>query len=116
MKRFLTAKSLFAFSAMILMIGVSDVLAQKHRPTIKRKAVARKTVTTAAPVEKLYAVTSGTTIHVRLNSQLSSRVNQVGDTFRVTVTEPVYSETGVIVIPSGSTLTGRVDSVSPAAN
>ena len=30
------------------------------------------------------------------------------------MTEPVYSDTGVIVIPVGSTVTGRVDSVRPA--
>jgi hypothetical protein len=39
----------------------------------------------------------------------------VGDTFTATVTEPVYSSTGVLVVPEGSTLTGRVDSVARAA-
>ncbi len=115
MKKILTAKTLFALLVMIMMAGATDVLAQKRKPVLKRKPVAKKTVKPAVPAEKLYTVVSGTTVHVRLNSQLSSKVNHVGDTFRVTVTEPVYSDTGVIVIPSGSTMTGRVDNVSPAA-
>jgi hypothetical protein len=101
---------------MIILMGATDTFAQKRKPTLKRKPVARRIVKPAVPGEKLYSVRSGTTIPVRLNSQLSSKVNHVGDTFRATVTDPVYSDTGVVVVPSGSTLTGRVDTVTPAAN
>jgi hypothetical protein len=49
-----------------------------------------------------------------MNETISSRTARVNDRFTATVTEPVYSETGVIVIPVGSTVTGRVDSVRQA--
>ncbi|HSK71446.1 MAG TPA: LysM peptidoglycan-binding domain-containing protein [Pyrinomonadaceae bacterium] len=61
-----------------------------------------------------YTVERGTVIRVRMNETLSSRTARAGDRFTTTVTEPVYSNTGQIVIPVGSTLTGRVDSVNRA--
>ena len=64
----------------------------------------------------MYAVATGTVLHSRMNKTISSKTARVGDTFTVTVTEPVYSSNGVVVIPTGSTLTGRVSSVKPAAN
>ncbi|MEP6945988.1 MAG: hypothetical protein ABJA02_08735 [Acidobacteriota bacterium] len=111
MKKIINKTSLFAIFALLFGFTSQGVLAQKKKPVLKHKPVARKP---SAPVEKLYSVSSGTTIHVRINSMLSSKVNRVGDTFKVTVTEPVYSNTGVVVIPPGSTLAGRVDSVTPS--
>jgi len=49
-----------------------------------------------------------------MNQTLNSRSARVGDTFTTTVTEPVYSTNGVVVVPIGATLTGRVNSVIPA--
>jgi len=49
-----------------------------------------------------------------MNETINSKTARVGDRFTSTVTEPVYSDTGVIVIPVGSTVTGRVDSVRQA--
>jgi hypothetical protein len=50
-----------------------------------------------------------------MNETISSKTARIGDRFTATVTEPVYSTTGVVVIPVGSTVTGRVDSVKAAA-
>jgi hypothetical protein len=86
-------------------------MAQKKRPVLKRKAVAVKRKVPAAPV---YSVASGTIMRVRMNQTITSKTARVGQTFTTTVTEPVYSTTGVVVIPTGSTITGRVDSVTPA--
>ncbi|MGE3467351.1 MAG: LysM peptidoglycan-binding domain-containing protein [Pyrinomonadaceae bacterium] len=61
-----------------------------------------------------YTVPQGTVIRVRMNSNISSKTARVGDTFSTTVTEPVYSSSGVVVIPTGSTLTGRVNAVRTA--
>ncbi len=61
-----------------------------------------------------YTVASGTRIRVRMNETISSKTARVGDTFTTTVTEPVYSTNGTVVIPTGSTITGRVNSVKPA--
>jgi hypothetical protein len=49
-----------------------------------------------------------------MEGTINSKTARVGDTFTTTVTEPVYSETGVVVIPVGSKITGRVDSVVKA--
>jgi LysM repeat protein len=59
-------------------------------------------------------VERGTRIRVRMNETISSKTVQVGDTFTTTVTEPVYSTTGAVVIPVGSTITGRVNAVTRA--
>ena len=88
---------LFLFSSV-------ELLAQR-RPAIRRSATTR---TTNATVER------GTRIRVRMNETLSSKTARVGDTFSTTVTEPVYSTSGGVVIPVGSTVIGRVNAVTKA--
>jgi hypothetical protein len=61
-------------------------------------------------------VDAGTRFHARMNDTLSSKRARVGERFTATVTDPVYSSGGVLLVPAGSTLTGRVDTVRPAAN
>jgi hypothetical protein len=100
-----------AFFSAAVFAGALDVSAQT-----KRKPVIKKKVTTVAkpPVAKLYSVPAGKRIRVRMNETLSSKTAKVGDRFTVTVTEPVYSTIGVVVIPVGSELVGRVDVVKAA--
>ena len=89
-----------------------DVAAQtKRRPTVKRRVAAKRTVTPAA---RLFTVATGKRFHARMNDTISSKTVRIGDRFSATVTEPVYSTTGVVVIPSGTEVIGRVDSVTPA--
>jgi len=104
-----------AILSIFLIIGSANIFAQRRRPVLHRhhRAVARQPV---APAEKMYEVATGTTIRVRINKTLSSRTATVGTLFTTTVTEPVYSTTGAVVIPMGSTVVGRVDSVKSAAN
>lgn len=104
-------KSLILFLALILVAGSADTFAQKRKPVIRKRPVAKRVVKPAVP---LYTVSSGTTMRVRMNNTLSSKTARVGDTFTATVTEPVYSSTGVVVIPTGSTVVGRVDTVTAA--
>ncbi len=49
-----------------------------------------------------------------MNETVSSKTARVGDRFTTTVTEPVYSNTGVVVIPSGSEVVGKVTAVQKA--
>ena len=112
MKKTFNFKSLTAILAILLAFGAADVMAQKKKPVLRKKTIVRKT--TVKPAVKLYTVSTGTTFRVRMNNSISSKTARVGDTFTTTVTEPVYSNTGQIVIPIGSTVTGRVDSVIPA--
>ncbi len=110
------AKYLIAFMTVFLVFGGSEAFGQsKRKPVLHRKTTHKKTVKPAVPAEPMYAVAAGTTLHVRMNSTLSSKTATVGQTFTATVTEPVYSSTGVVVIPSGSTVTGKVTAVTPAA-
>lgn len=93
--------------------GAMDTLAQKRKPVIRKKSTTTRTVV-RKPAQPLYTVPSGTRLHARINETLNSRTSRVGERFTATVTDPVYSSTGAIVIPNGSTLTGRVDRVQPA--
>lgn len=102
-------KFLAAILTMGLLFSATDLLAQKRRPAIQRTSVNR-----TAASQNLYTVERGQRIRVRMNEQISSKTARVGDRFTTTVTEPVYSTTGVVVIPVGSTITGRVDAVKPA--
>ncbi len=116
MKTLFNFKILTALLAMFFAFGAIDVLAQRR--TVKRKPVVRKTTVkrtiVTRPAVRLYTVQRGQTFRVRMNETISSKTARVNDRFTATVTEPVYSDTGVIVIPVGSTVTGRVDSVRAA--
>jgi hypothetical protein len=111
MKRTLTITNIVAMLSLVMLFGVGVASAQ--RPVIKRKPVVRKAV--RKPVTPVYTVDSGTVVRVRMDQTISSKTARAGNTFFVTVTEPVYSNSGVVVIPVGSRLTGRIDAVKPAA-
>ncbi|HMM78963.1 MAG TPA: TrbI/VirB10 family protein [Pyrinomonadaceae bacterium] len=111
MKRIFNKQMLVAAIAVILGLGVTDAFAQKKKPVIRKK---RTTVVKKKVVVPVYSVPSGAVMRTRLNSKLSSKTSTEGSTFTATVTEPVYSNNGVVVIPVGSTVTGRVDSVQKA--
>ena len=61
-----------------------------------------------------YSIKSGTVFRVRIESDLSSKKSRVGDTFKTTTRDPVYSSSGVELVPAGSTIYGRVASAIPA--
>ncbi|MGI8545652.1 MAG: LysM peptidoglycan-binding domain-containing protein [Aridibacter sp.] len=61
-----------------------------------------------------FKVEAGQKIRVRMEDEINSKVSRVGDRFDTRVVEPVYSSTGVVVIPVGSTVVGRVDTVRKA--
>ena len=92
MKKIFNIRVLAAIFAMVFVFGTIESFAQRN----------------------LYTVESGTIIRVRMNETLSSKEARVGDTFTTNVTEPVYSNNGVVVIPTGSTVVGRVDCVTKA--
>lgn len=110
MKKIFRVNYIVVVLAMLMVFGSVDLLAQTRRKPVIRKTTVRK----VAPAARLYTVNSGQKMRVRLNDTLSSKTARVGTTFTANVTEPVYSDTGVLVIPSGSTVTGRVTSVVAA--
>lgn len=108
MKQLFNFKVLTAILAVVFVFGTFDALAQRRKPTINRRAATSRTSA------NLYTVPRGERIRVRMNETLSSKTARVGDTFTTNVTEPVYSNNGVVVIPVGSTIVGRVSSVKQA--
>ena len=110
-------KKLFNFSILAVLLGTVfafgsvDALAQKRKPVVRRPVVKKPA---PKPAIKYYQVDTGTVVRVRMSGDISSKNAKVGDRFTTTVTEPVYSNDGVVVIPVGSTMTGKVDSVTPA--
>lgn len=54
------------------------------------------------------ALPAGTTMHVRLNNQLSTEDSKVGDTFTASVTSNVVAANGDVVVPTGAVVHGRV--------
>lgn len=65
------------------------------------------------PVFATYTLPSNQYFRLRMNQTLNSDRSRVGDRFQATVVTPVYAS-GVEVVPAGSTIEGRVTSVSPA--
>jgi hypothetical protein len=112
-KKILNFSVLATILGMLLTFGSVDAFAQKRRPVLRKKAPVKRVVA-VRPAARLYRVASGTTFRARMNGTLNSKTARVGDRFTATVTEPVYSDTGVVVIPVGSTLNGRVDSTRAA--
>ena len=116
-----TLRFITMFLAAFLAIGTVNSFAQtKKKATVRKKPVLKKTTTVPAPPPlakaiKLYTVEQGQSIRVRMNGTISSKTAKVGDTFSTTVTEPVYSNTGVIVVPVGSTVLGKITAVTAAA-
>lgn len=98
--------------ALMTFFGTSEALAQK-KPVLKKKTVVAKVP--APPAVPVYKVEVGTIMRARMNSTISSKTAAVGNTFTSTVTEPVYSSNGVVVIPTGSTMTARITNVKKAA-
>ncbi len=99
-------------------MGTTATFAQK-KPVRKKPVLTKKPAVPKTPVApkgpKLYTVEQGQRVRVRMESDISSKTAKVGDTFTVRTDEPVYSNTGVVVIPTGSLLVGRIDEVKAAS-
>ncbi|HEX8370945.1 MAG TPA: hypothetical protein VF604_20535 [Pyrinomonadaceae bacterium] len=112
MRRLFNLGYFTAVLGLVFAFGAIDATAQKRKPVLRKKPIARRAAVVRAPA--LYRIDTGTNIRVRMNGALSSKTARVGNRFTTTVTEPVYSTNGVVVIPVGSTVTGRVDTVTPS--
>ena len=113
MKRSFNLKHTVAVLAVLLVFGSVSGFAQKKKPVLRHRTVTKKRV--VAPVNPLLSVETGTVIRARMNQTLNSKTAKVGDKFTATITEPVYATNGAVVVPVGSTVTGRVDSAVAAA-
>jgi hypothetical protein len=88
--------------AVLLTIAVNGI-AQKTR---------QKTATRNRPV--FYSIHAGQTMRVRLNKALGSETSHVGEYFTSTLVDPLYSSSGVLLVPQGSTINGKVTHIQRA--
>jgi nucleoid-associated protein YgaU len=101
-------KFAFSFAAASLLAATFVIGAEAQRPAL------RKASTVKARPAAGQTVPSGTKFRARMESNLSSKVSQVGDQFTAKTLDPVYSSRGAVVIPQGSEIVGRVDRVQKA--
>ncbi len=112
------AQRALSFLILIALVAGSMIptFAQTRR-TARRRAprLGKYSRPVQQPVDRTYyTVNAGETIRVRINEQISSETARVGDRFTTKTVDPVYAG-GIEVIPAGSTITGRVTSVTRAS-
>ena len=107
------ATSFFVLLALILGTVVPSLAATQRRRTRHRRTGAHRTVNNE-PAVRYFTVPANQVIRVRMDTELNSRTARVGDRFSTSVTEPVYGESGIEVIPVGSKVWGRVTVVNRA--
>lgn len=69
----------------------------------------------APPAFKDVTVPAGTTLPIRITQTLDSASTQQGDSFSGTVASDIIID-GLVVVPQGATVSGRVDAVQEAAH
>lgn len=71
-------------------------------------------ITAQTTDDSIYTLQAGTTIQVKMDNEINSKISSAGDTFTVTVSKPVVvRETEIL--PIGTVIEGRITNVKPAA-
>jgi hypothetical protein len=71
-------------------------------------------ISAQTPDDSIYTLQAGTTIQVKMDNEINSKVSSVNDTFTVTVSKPVIvRETEIL--PIGTIIEGRITNVKPAS-
>jgi hypothetical protein len=70
--------------------------------------------TVAVPEPERVYVPAGTHIPAVMEAGLSTRTSQVGDVFHARVTEEILAEDGMVLVPEGARLEGRVAESRPS--
>jgi hypothetical protein len=83
---------------------------QQPRPT----QPAQPAPTPPQPRTVTMSVPSGTTLAIRMNDELSTERSQAGDVFTATLTAPLVDAAGIVLVPAGATVRGRVTAVAPS--
>ncbi len=67
----------------------------------------------AAPAADAPVIPSGSTLHVKLTTTITSKTNKAGDTFTGEVVQPVIAN-GQTIVPQGSQVTGHIAFLKPS--
>src|SRR5215212_2414604 len=109
MKKFYSLALLVAMTLALGMIAQ----AQTEQPAKPAKSAESESVDTNANNANV-AVPQGTAAKLSLQSQLSSKISEVGDEVIAVLYEPVRSADGRVAIPRGTEFIGRVTQVQAA--
>jgi hypothetical protein len=88
--------------------------AQPPRQQPRPAQPAQPAPTTPQPRTVTMSVPSGTTLAIRMNDELSTERSQAGDVFTATLTAPLVDAAGIVLVPAGATVRGRVTAVAPS--
>jgi len=88
--------------AVLLTIAVNGIAQKTTKKTARRNG----------PV--FYSIHAGQTMRVRLNKALGSETSHVEEYFTSTLVDPLYSSGGVLVVPQGSSVNGKVTHIQRA--
>jgi hypothetical protein len=91
--------------------------AQATRPTTQQPRPSTSQPTQPRPADPqprtvTRTVPTGTTVAIRMNDELSTETSQAGDAFTATLREPIVDADGVVLVPAGATVRGRVTAVA----
>jgi hypothetical protein len=88
---------------------------QSGNPAPEQAPIVRSTPTPVAPTFKSVTLESGSTIPVRITQTLDSATTQQGETFSGVVATDIIVD-GLVAIPQGTPVSGRVSEVHEAAH
>lgn len=60
------------------------------------------------------SVPTGTTVALRMNDALSTETTQAGDAFTARLEDPIVDADGLVLVPAGAVVRGRVTAVAPS--
>lgn len=92
------------FSVVLLVIAVIGLTTQAGFAQTKK----------AKPKVTYYSIKAGTVMRARLENKLSSKTAFVGQAFKSTTVDPIYSSNGVLLVPQGSAVVGHITGVQKA--
>jgi hypothetical protein len=84
---------------------------QPQRPSAPQQQPEARPVTPTTRTVTL-SVPSGTTVAIRMNDELSTERSRPGESFTATLTSPIVDASGVVLVPAGATVRGRVTAVA----
>jgi hypothetical protein len=104
------AAMLIIFALLTVGIGTGQTPQGSTSPTSQQTPISQNQATqNAGPAATgITQVTAGTEIHAALDTPLSTKTSKPGDRFTASITDPVSTSDGAMVIPGGSRVEGEV--------
>jgi hypothetical protein len=95
----------------LMMVGLAAGVGLAACQTLPAETAPATAPQPAPPPPDASFIPAGTVLNVELNNDLNTTTSRVGDTFTVTVTEPLIATNAQVVVPEGAVITGMVTGV-----